>query len=320
MAKLAGVSHQTVSRFLRFNGDGLKPATRERVTAAIEELNYRPNLLARSMRTRVTGRVAVLMPALAYNPARMLAGATRTAHDAGYTVEVISPEGGAASRAERILELSDTRQVDGILSLAAADLADGDLPTDTVVVISSSLDDEMRSTGELTDATPIVTFVEHLAELGHRRFYHVAGDADFPSARTRATAFTETIERLGLESTGIYEGDWSGESGVAAVRAIRAGHEPTAVIAANDVTATGVMRGAVERGWSIPGDISVTGWDNNPMGPFLSPSLTTVEVNHERVGSNGMARLIALLRNEEPQISDVPLNHIIWRESTGPAR
>ncbi|MFT4210836.1 MAG: LacI family DNA-binding transcriptional regulator [Microbacterium sp.] len=318
VARLAGVSHQTVSRFLRFNGDGLKPATRERVTAAIEELNYRPNLVARSMRTRVTGRVAVLMPALAYNPARMLAGATQKAHEAGYTVEVISPEGGAASRAERILELSDTRQVDGILSLAAVDLADRDLPTDTVVVVSSSFDDEMRGTGELTDATPVVEFIERLAELGHRRFYHVAGDAGFPSARARAAAFTESVERLGLESLGVYAGDWSGESGVAAVRAIRAGTEPTAIIAANDVAAAGVMRGAAERGWSIPGDISVTGWDNNPMDPFLSPSLTTVDVNLERIGGNAMARLIGLLRDEEAEISDVPLNHIIWRESTGP--
>ncbi|WP_256960228.1 LacI family DNA-binding transcriptional regulator, partial [Streptomyces scabiei] len=72
MARLAGVSPQTVSRYLRFNG-GLKPATLERVEKAIRELDYRPNLVARSMRTRKTGRLAILMPAMAFNPSRMLA-------------------------------------------------------------------------------------------------------------------------------------------------------------------------------------------------------------------------------------------------------
>ena len=155
VARLAGVSHQTVSRYLRFNGEGLKPKTRDSVESAIAQLNYRPNLLARSMRTRVTGRIAVVMPALAFNPARMLSGATRRAHEAGYQVEVISPEGGPAERAERILELADTRLVDGILSLSPVDLGSLVLPTDTVLVVSADFDDEMRGIGELADATPI---------------------------------------------------------------------------------------------------------------------------------------------------------------------
>src|SRR6187401_1159917 len=116
VARLAGVSHQTVSRYLRFQG-GLKPATVERVDAAIRELNYRPNLVARSMRTRRSGRVAILIPTVAFNPARMLAGATAAAHAAGYAVDVLSLEGGAEARTERILELADSGQVEGILSL-----------------------------------------------------------------------------------------------------------------------------------------------------------------------------------------------------------
>jgi DNA-binding LacI/PurR family transcriptional regulator len=319
VARLAGVSHQTVSRYLRFSGEGLKPKTRDSVESAIAQLNYRPNLLARSMRTRVTGRIAVVMPALAFNPARMLAGATRRAHEAGYQVEVISPEGGAAARAERILELADTRLVDGILSLSPVALAQDDLPTDAVLVVSADFDDEMRGIGELADATPIGELIGRLAEIGHRRFFHVAGSSEFASARARATTFLRTLEELGLESTGVFDGDWSGQSGIAAVETIRVGEEPTAIIAANDLVATGVLRAARKRGWDVPGTVSVTGWDNAAGSEFLLPSLTSVDVNLERVGSNAMARLIARLRDEALEVDAGPINRVIWRESTGPA-
>lgn len=316
VAELAGVSHQTVSRYLRFKGEGLKPATRERVEYAITELNYRPNLVARSMRTRVTGRVAVVLPALAFNPARMLAGATTKAHDSGFTVEVLSPEGGAELRAERILELADSRQVDGILSFAPVKLRGEQSASDTPIVISAEFDDEMRGTGELADAEPIREFVERLASLGHRRFYHVAGDARFPSAVARVEAYEQTVARLGLESVGVYAGDWSGDSGIAAVRALAADQRPTAIIAANDLVAVGVIRGARERGWDIPGEISVTGWDNDPIAAFLTPTLTTVSMNLERLGSNAMARLIGVLRKEAPELSTDPISKVHWREST----
>lgn len=319
VAQLAGVSHQTVSRYLRFEGKGLKAPTRERVEAAINELNYRPNLVARSMRTRTTGRVAVLMPPLAFNPARMLAGATQAAHDAGYTVEVIAQEGGAEARGVRMLELADSRQVDGILSLAPVSLREDQFPADPVAVVSADFDDEMRGIGELADAKPVEEMIERLAELGHRRFYHVAGADNFMSARARAQMFLDTVDRLGLVSVGVYPGDWSGQSGIDAVHAIRSGDEPTAIIAANDLVATGVMRGAVERGWDIPGTVSLTGWDNQLVDDFLTPSLTSVDVNLENVGRKAMTRLIARLRNTEPDLSTESINRVVWRESTGPA-
>ncbi|GAA2971596.1 LacI family transcriptional regulator [Microbacterium terrae] len=319
VARLAGVSHQTVSRYLRFDGAGLKPQTRERVADAIAKLNYRPNLVARSMRSRVTGRVAVVMPSLAFNPTRMLSGATRAAHEAGYQVEVISPEGGAAARSTRILELADARLVDGILSFSTVDEAANNLPKGTVLVVSPEFDDEMRGIGDLADAAPVAEMIERLAESGHHRFLHIAGDRTFASARARATVFTETIARLGLASVGIFDGDWSGESGIAAVEAIRSSDRPTAIIAANDLVATGVLRAAHQRGWSVPDDLSVTGWDDAPGSEYLIPALTTVNTKIEQIGSNAMARLIGRLRDEAPVLSTEPINRVIWRESTGVA-
>lgn len=319
VARLAGVSHQTVSRYLRFHGEGLKPKTRENVERAIADLNYRPNLVARSMRTRVTGRVAVVMPALAYNPARMLSGATTLAHEAGYQVEVISPEGGAAARADRILELMDSRLVDGVLSLSPVELSARELPSDGVLVVSPDFDDEMRGIGELADAAPVIDFITHLAELGHRRFMHVAGSSQFASARARSQTYLDTIEALGLESVGVFDGDWSGASGIAAVESIRTESEPTAIIAANDLVAIGVLRGAHLRGWNVPADVSVTGWDNTAGSEILVPSLTTVDVNLEHLGARAMARLITSLRGEPLEVGTAPVNRVIWRESTGAA-
>ncbi|MEU0238996.1 LacI family DNA-binding transcriptional regulator [Nocardiopsis sp. NPDC006198] len=320
VARLAGVSHQTVSRYLRSEG-GLKESTRERVGAAVRELGYRPNLIARSMRTRRTGRLAVLLPGLgSFSPDRMLVGAIAAARAAGFAVEVQSVDGGSGARAERVLELADSGQVEGILSLAPV-VHEGDrMPAGEVpVVVCAGYDDQMRGIGELADGSVVADLVAGLAAVGHRRFLHVSGSLRFASARGRKETFLRTVERLGLESHGVVDGDWSAESGRDAVRSLAEDSGVTAVIAANDVVAAGVVRGALERGWGVPDDLSVTGWDNNPVGAYLSPALTTVDVDRERLGRDAMERLVASVRGTEPELSDGPLNRIVWRESTGPA-
>lgn len=318
VARLAGVSHQTVSRFLRFEG-GLKPATMSRIEHAIAELGYRPNLIARSLATGRTGRLAVIIPPMAYSPAHMLAGASAAAHGAGYSLDIHSPEGGAEARTQLILDLVNSRQAEGILCFAPVLPAAEPSSGGPAVVIAAEFDDEMRGIGEITDASPVTELIEHLATLGHRRFYHVSGDLSFASARTRKQLFCETVERFGLESAGVFDGDWSGESGIEAVRALPEQNPPTAVIAANDLVAAGVIRGAFERGWSVPGDLSVTGWDNHCVGQFVVPSLTTVDVNLAQVGHNAMSRLVATLRQEDYLDPRVPINRLLWRESTAPA-
>src|SRR5919202_961564 len=119
VASRAGFSHQTVSRYLRSNG-GLKPHTAAKIRAAIEELDYRPNRVARSMRTRRTGRIAVMLPTAArLLPLRLLGAASAAAHEAGYTVDLVGLEGAAADRAARAAELSYSGEYEGILALAS---------------------------------------------------------------------------------------------------------------------------------------------------------------------------------------------------------
>ncbi|MEU7748917.1 substrate-binding domain-containing protein [Nonomuraea sp. NPDC049158] len=93
----------------------------------------------------------------------------------------------------------------------------------------------------------------------------------------------------------------------------------TAVIGASDKVAAGAIRGALDRGWKVPQDLSVTGWDDNPLGAILPPSLTTVAMEHEMLGRRVPRRLLATLRDEPIVDDDEPLTQVIWRESTGPA-
>jgi LacI family transcriptional regulator len=264
--------------------------------------------------------VAILIPTVAFNPARMLAGATAAAHAAGYAVDVLSLEGGAEARTERILELADSGQVEGILSLAPITPSSEELlARDAAIVGSSDFDDEMRGIGELADGSPVRELIARLADLGHRRVLHVAGSQEFASARGRRQTYHDSIDELGLESAGVVDGDWTAESGIRAVEQLDEHDRPTAIIAANDLVASGVIRGARDRGWRVPDDLSVTGWDNVPVGQFLSPSLTTVDIDLERLGSNAMKRLIASVRKESDPEPDAPISRIIWRESVGPA-
>ncbi|HKP07222.1 MAG TPA: substrate-binding domain-containing protein, partial [Microbacterium sp.] len=189
----------------------------------------------------------------------------------------------------------------------------------TLIVASADFDDEMRGIGELADASALVEVIEGLAELGHHRFLHITGDLQFASARARRDTYLETLDRLGLESFGVVEGDWSAEAGMAAAQALPDSDGPTAVVAANDLVAAGVIRAALDRGLRVPEDLSVSGWDDQPLGRLLSPALTTVEIDLEGLGSRAMTRLISALRNEPAPAEPRQLHRVIWRESTGPA-
>lgn len=318
VARLAGVAQSTVSYALAGKGS-ISDATRERVRQAAEQLHYRPNLAARAMRTRRTGRVAAVMGMPAYDPAAMLAGASAAAQAAGYVMDVLHVDGSIETRSARVLELARSGQFEGVLSFTP--LLPGveeHAPTDVPVAVSETFDDQMHAAGELVDASPVVTFVEHLAALGHTRFLHVAGPPHYASAVARRDAYQATVERLDLTSLGVVEGDWSGRAGLEAIRSLPADAPPVAVIAGNDLVAVGVMRGAAERGWSVPGDVSVTGWDDTAVGPYLTPSLTTVRTDRAEAGRRAMRQLVAAL-GQEPAPDDLPpLTTIVWRESTAP--
>ncbi len=221
VADRAGVSHQTVSRYLRKNG-GLKPGTVDRVRAAIDELQYRPNQLARSMRTRRTGRIAILLPtATKLLPLRLLGALSGAAHEAGYAVDLVGLEGAAEDRAARALELGDSGEFEGILALAS--LGAASVTWSAPVVVFSDYDDELHGQGALADGAACGEVVRYLRGLGHRDFLHLAGPETFASARNRRQTFVDTVAGLGLHGI-VIDCGWSGPVGVRRGSGTAGGH------------------------------------------------------------------------------------------------
>ncbi|WDV49262.1 substrate-binding domain-containing protein [Streptomyces coeruleorubidus] len=321
VARRAGVSHQTVSRYLKNDG-GMRPATRARIERAVAELKYRPNLIARSMRTQRSNRITIVLPELSsFVPIPLLRGASAAAHEAGYLTDVIGLEGGESRRAQSVMSLLDAKQADGVLSLVPlADMPGGAEAGQRPVVVLGEYDDNLHSRGRLADGRPAEQILRHLADQGHRRFLHVAGSQEWASARNRRAVYVEAIERLGLESYGVIDGDWSMRSGYDTARDLPPDSGVTAVLAANDYVAMGVIRGFQDRGWRVPEDVSVFGWDNEEFTQYFSPAISTVHINKEEVGRRAMLSLLALLRGEPAPVTDVDdLFRIVPRDSSGPA-
>lgn len=320
VARRAGVSQTTVS-FVFTGRSGISAATRERVLEAAAELNYRPNLAARSMRTQRTGRLAVVIPVSGLNLFPVLEGASATARDAGYVVEVISLASSPEERAGDLASVAESGEYEGILSFSPIRTPQLTSTDSAPVLLSlSEFDENMHATGAFSDARPVAEMMERLAEIGHRRFLHIAGPPDYPAAVARRDAYLATMDRLRLESLGVVGGDWSGATANQSVQALPDDTPPLAIIAANDVLAAGAIRGAITRGWTVPGDVSVTGWDDLTMSAHFIPSLTTVFQDRQRLGSYSMQRLLAAIRGTEPPTQEGALQKVIWRESVAPPR
>jgi LacI family repressor for deo operon, udp, cdd, tsx, nupC, and nupG len=321
VAREAGVSHQTVSRYLRGAG-GLRPSTVERIERAIRGLDYRPNLLARSMRTRRTNRIAIVMPAATGSvfPTRTIGGAAAAAHAEGFLLDIVGLEGPAAERLERVRRLLDSEGVEGILSLAPLDGLDRSLRAGgPPVVVAGDYDDDLHARRLLADGSFTDELVGHLQDLGHRVLVHLAGSPQWASARNRRTVYERSVADRGLISRGVLGGEWSARSGYAAVAGLPDDTDVTAVVAANDTLAVGALRAAADRGWSVPGRLSVVGWDDDEASAYLTLALTTVSVYREGQGREAMNRLLALVRGRSYPARPVTLHRLVVRESSGPA-
>lgn len=322
VAKLAGVSQQTVSRYIKGNG-GLRPTTVVKIDSAIAELNWRPNVVAQSMRTKRSNRIAVVLPELTnFIPMPMLKGASAAAHSAGYLIDVVGLEGNEELRGERVLSLLNAQQAAGILSftplgeMVRTETAGSQVP----IVVIGEYDDKMRSQGVFADGGASADIVEYLAELGHRRFLHVAGADDWASARNRRDVYVQTIEKLGLESHDVVQGDWSVKSGYDAAFTLPRDSGVTAVLAANDYVAMGVIRGFLDAGWRVPEDVSVFGWDDEPFTNYFSPTISSVSVDREGQGRQVMEMLLAQMRGDSPPgFTMQKLTRLAPRMSSGPA-
>ncbi|GGM61302.1 LacI family transcriptional regulator [Microbacterium saperdae] len=299
VAALAGVSRQTVSRVLNDHPD-VAPETQERVRAAMTELGYRINNAARALGTRRSRTLGVLASdALQYGPSRSIAALEASARDAGYWVSAAFADAGDAAAVVAAVDHLVAQGVEGIVVVAphARTLAVlDDLRIDVPVITLHSAGQGARGLS-VDQAAGARLAVAALADAGHTRIAHLAGPADWLEAESRADGFAAELAARGLDAGPVIEGDWSAGSGYAAVAAVRSSGV-TAVFAANDQMALGLLGGLHEAGLSVPGDISVVGFDDIPDAAYYWPQLTTVRQDFDELARRAVAAVIGGVATE----------------------
>lgn len=310
VARLAGVSGQTVSRVVN-DSPRVDPATRRRVEQAMASLGYRPHRAARALRTGRTQTIGLIVSTLAtVGNSRMLQAVADAAASRGYALVVVTLAAShdVAAAFERLRE----QGVDGavVLNEATAWARQAGVPEGiAVVVVDSPHDDRSakRPGGRHGDRFGIVQTdhaegarlaTGHLLALGHRTVVHLAGPAESFAAAERERGWRETLAAAGIEPAPLLRGDWTALSGYTAGQ--RLDPAATAVFAANDQLALGLLRALSEAGRRIPDDVSVVGFDDLDDAAQYRPPLTTVRQDFDALGARAVAALVAAIEDAAP--------------------
>lgn len=293
VARLAGVSHQTVSRVLNEH-PSVRPETRARVQAAISELGYRRNSAARALATRRSSTLGLLTATSSRSgPASTLVAVEEAARAAGLWVSVASLGVYDPDSVRSALDHFLDQGVDGIVVIApveeavhAASAVATVVPT--VVVAPLVVPGALAVAVDQRRGARLV--VAHLATLGHTRIAHLAGPVGWLDAAEREAGWRDELAARGLEPGPLVRGDWTAASGFTAAASLDAG--PTAIFAANDEMALGLVRALVEQGRQVPADVSVAGFDDIEVAGFALPPLTTVRQDFAELGRAAVRTLL----------------------------
>ncbi|GAA3755572.1 DNA-binding LacI/PurR family transcriptional regulator [Spinactinospora alkalitolerans] len=311
VARLAGVSHQTVSRVL--NGHpNVRTETQARVQAAIEELGYHRNSSARALVTRRTNVLGVIaFDTTLYGPASTLFGIEQAAREAGYFVSIVSLKTITRRSVREALDYLTEQSVEGFIVIApqrAAVQALADLVGHRPLVAVE---------GGRGPGVPVVCVdqvggarmaTEHLLRLGHPTVHHIAGPPEWLEAEGRVQGWRQVLQEAGVPAPEPVYGDWSPRSGYGIGLRLARDRAVSAVFVANDQMAVGVLRAFNESGVRVPEDVSVVGFDDVPEAEFLTPPLTTVWQDFGEVGRRSIRVLLELLENGE---GAAPTRHVV---------
>jgi LacI family transcriptional regulator, galactose operon repressor len=328
VASSAGVSVATVSRVL--NGKGpVHEETRRRVLDAVEALGYVPHGAARSLSTRRTMNVGVLLPDVhgAFF-SEIVRGIDLAARAAGYHVLVSSSHSDLAETTEVLQALHG--RIDGLILLNPA-AADADWlrrtlpPRVPAVLLHDPGDDAEHDSIRIDNRLGARLATDHLLDLGHRRIAMILGPRGNSDAAERLVGFHEALTARGLPANPRLElpGDFGEESGFRAGERLAGlgGARPTAVFAANDAMAIGCLAALRDRGLRVPEDVSLAGFDDIPIARYLTPALTTVQVPIAEIGGRALKRLVTVIQSshEGKKRHDVVTPTLAVRASTAAA-
>jgi DNA-binding LacI/PurR family transcriptional regulator len=322
VAKLAGVSHQTVSRVVN-DHPNVRPQTRSLVLAAISELAYRPNAAARTLVTRRTHTIGVIScDTDLFGPASLLYEIEQAAA-ASYFVSVASlpalDHGAALETVGRLLN----QGVEGIIVIApstSAVAALSGMPSEVPLVAVGCGTSAPFASIAVDNVAGAAAATQYLLDLGHPTVHFVAGPESSLDAQERSVGWRQALARAGAPLPPVTTGDWSSRSGYAIGRELAATPEVTAVFCANDQMALGVLRAMAEHGRAVPGDVSVVGFDDLPEAEFFLPPLTTVRQDFGKVGRRAVRLLVEKFDGSGPDgpQSPVPTELIVRASAARP--
>ncbi|QFU89121.1 HTH-type transcriptional regulator DegA [Amycolatopsis sp. YIM 10] len=321
VAERAGVSVATVSKVLN-QRYGVAAATSARVRSVIEELGYEASLVAQSLRNHRTNVIGILVADLEPFSTELLKGAADAIRGSGFELVVYSAGGRTDDKAgweRRYLSRLSGTLVDGALLVTPAASPEAREGTPVVAVDPHTGSAELP-TIDSDNLRGAQLAVEHLLALGHRRIALLTGRPDLQSAQLRETGYRRALAAAGvpvdeeLVQVGAYDPEISAAS---ARRLLDSETRPTAIFAANDLSAIATVEAARALGLRVPEDLSVVGFDNIPESVLCVPPLTTVEQPIREMGRRAIELLIPLINGQQPETTHVTLDtRLVVRQST----
>jgi LacI family transcriptional regulator len=328
VAALANVSVATISRVINTPAR-VAPATRERVYQAMRQIDYSYNAVAGSLSRQRTMTIGLIVPTVT-NPifAESTRGVQQRAGAQGYAL-LIGITDYRADEEARLVQTFRQHRVDGLIvtsshaespALVEAQAAG----TPVVLTYSSRLRSPLPYVG-VDNASASAAAVGYLIRLGHRRIAMLAGrfsDSDRSHARYQGYGAALAAHAIALDPTLLVEVPYTLEDGISGASQLLARSDPpTAIFCANDILAFGAVRAALDRGLSVPADLSVVGFDNSPMATVTSPRLTTISQPAYAMGARACDLLYALINGEHPTERGILLpTELCVRDTTAPPR
>jgi DNA-binding LacI/PurR family transcriptional regulator len=319
VAARAGVSRQTVSRVLN-DQPGMTAETAERVRAVIAELGYRPNRAARilaSSRHRTIG--LILTAPTMFGPASIAVAIERAAREHGYVLASIAPddedEQSLSAAFTELIQLG----VDGIIVIAPQASAGPAVQRHVTGLPTLTLQwsNGIGHTVGFDQRAAARTATRHLTELGHRRILHLGGPEGAAEVQQREEGYLDALIEVGADPLPTVRGDWTADSGYAAGLEVLRRQDFTAVFAANDQMAIGLLHAARDLGTPVPERLSVVGFDDIPEARHAAPPLTTIRLRFPPLGEAAIARIVGLIEGRPIDEGLLPdISELLVREST----
>lgn len=320
VARLAGVSAQTVSR-VSTGSETVREETRTRVLRAMDQLGYSPNHAARALRSGSFGTIGMLSQHFERTGEALITGAVMDAAAAkDYSVTMLRVQETEGTNWDTAAQRISHQAIDGLVIIRTENSSPEtlSLPAGIGVAVSDSrfighypsvVSDQVQGAEDA---------VVHLLDLGHATVHHLAGPPDSPAALTRAATWRRTLEQRGIRPPQAWLGDWSAASGYALGKAFADDPAVTAVFAANDEMAFGLLRALHECGRRVPDDISVVGFDSIALSEFAAPPLTTIRQDFQLIGEELVRLVLAPLQKVTPEDRILIPTELVVRGSTAP--